>query len=52
MACLGPHSKVTGTERKREIQTWGCAFIEVDGWVPRILQIHSLLVNLKHKRGR
>lgn len=29
----------------------GSAFIEVEGGVPKVSQINSLLVNLKHKSG-
>ena len=45
MACLEPHSEVS----LRRVQTWGHAFIGVEGGVPRVLRVHSLLVNLKHK---
>lgn len=42
----GPRSKVTGRESMRA-WTWGSVFIGVEGGVPRVLQAHSLLVNLK-----
>lgn len=54
MACLGPHSEVERRESKRDRarasseQVWCSAFIGVKGGVPRLLQVHSLLVNLKH----
>ena len=31
--------------------TWGSAFISIKGGVPRVLQVYSLLMNLKHKGG-
>lgn len=42
-----PDSKVVG----REGCTQACAFIEVEGGVPCVLQVHFLLVNLKYKGG-
>ena len=38
-------------EREREYVNLRSAFIGVEGGVPRISRVHSLLVNLKHKSG-
>ena len=35
--------------RGHTVQTWGSAFTRVKGGVFRVLRVHSLLVNLKHK---
>lgn len=41
--------KVVGRDESK--QTRGSAFIEVKSRMPRVLQVHSLLGNLKHKSG-
>ena len=33
------------------VQAWGSTFIRVEGKVCRVLWVHSLLANLKHKNG-
>ena len=42
----GAHSVVAGRERAR---AWSFAFIGVEDGLPRVLWVHSLLVNLKYK---
>ena len=49
MAHLGPDNKVTGRERERP--GLGFHFYWGQGWGPRVLWAHSLLVNLEHKSG-
>ena len=42
------YSEVTGRGKERE-RTWGSAIIGVECRVPRVLQVHSSLINIKHK---
>lgn len=45
MAHPGLYSEIRGTEN----MAWGFAVTAVRGGLPRVLQVHSLLVNLKPK---
>lgn len=47
-ALPGPHSKVVEGGEKGRL---GFFLYWVEVWVPRVLQVHSLLVNLKRKRA-
>lgn len=48
------HTVRSQADREKGVEgewTWGSDFISIKGGVPRVLQVHSLLMNLKHKGG-
>lgn len=49
MACLGPQRKVRGGKREKE--STGLEFSLYWGQDWGVLQVHALLMNLKHKSG-